>query len=117
MYRAVDGKFELLFVQFEVVGDRHRCRHLFGVCTGGFREGHSREVMDAVDGAQCQARPTELPRPARTGRMIEHHEPRFGLDSELAQVVRGGESGLSGADHHHVNRVWLLCGKVVCTHR
>ena len=102
VYRAVDRQLESFLVEPVVVGDGVGGPYGVDIGTERLGEGHPGEVVDAVDGLQGERRPAELPRPARTGRMVEHHELILRLESRSAQVVRGGQPCLPGPDDHAV---------------
>jgi hypothetical protein len=70
--------------------------------------GHSGQVVDPMGGAEPQRRPAMLPRAARSGCPIEHHEVLLGDEFEAAQIVGDRQAGLPGADHHDLHALGTL---------
>ena len=64
---------------------------------------HARQVMDAIDGAQRQRGPAELPGATGLRRLIEHHETLLRRQAQPLQMIGGGQARLAGADDHDID--------------
>ena len=64
------------------------------------------QLADPVDGGHGEAVPAVAPGPAGPLLRVEDHEAQ---PAAAQQVVGGGQSRLSGADHHHVQGLHARC--------
>src|SRR5690606_14384919 len=101
--RPDDAEVERLFVDREVA--RHRHARLYAGLIGAddLREAQAGQIVDAVDRAQRERRPPELPRPARRRRSVDDDEPRARLEAEALQVIGRREPGLTRTDDDDVD--------------
>jgi hypothetical protein len=63
---------------------------------------HPRQIVDAVNGAQLERGPAELPGASRLRRLIQHDEPLAWCQPALLEVVRRGQAGLASSDDDDV---------------
>ena len=70
---------------------------------GDARTTHARQVMDAMRRPEPQRLPPVLPGATGAGAAVEHDLVDAAADAEALQVVRDGETGLTCADHDHVD--------------
>ena len=59
--------------------------------------------MDAVNGAERQGRPAELPGATRGIGAVERQETFAWTEAALAKMISGGEAGLPGTDHEDID--------------
>jgi len=65
-------------------------------------EAHPGQIVDAVDGAELQRRPAELPGASWLRRLIQHDESPAWRQFAFLEVVCRGQSGLAGPNDDNV---------------